>query len=47
VEISVNNTFVGDSDVSNLISDLQFVRIDTGDGTLFWTDVDLADTKTN
>jgi len=46
-EISVNNTFVGDSDVSNLISDLQFLRIDTGDGALFWTDVDLVDRKTN
>ena len=47
MEISVNNTFVGDSDVSNLISDLQFLRIDTGDGALFWTDVDLVDRKTN
>jgi hypothetical protein len=34
VEIFVNNAFVGDCDVSNLICDMQFIRNDILVGTL-------------
>lgn len=47
MEINVNNTLVGDSDVINLICDMHFILIDTGVGSLFWTAVDLADRKTD
>ena len=43
MEISVNNAFVGNGGVGNLICDMQFIRIDILVGTLFWTALDLAD----